>query len=127
MLLLVEAQYTASTNKLVHVCLMWDLQGYFEGLGFTIPEHMNPADAYLDIISGSVLTATGQTLDIPASWRSQQALLGLGPGGPAPAAAAAAGGGAGAGRSSSSMQEGEQLAGLEAGSSAAAVTQQVSG
>ncbi|KAF6254331.1 hypothetical protein COO60DRAFT_1703369 [Scenedesmus sp. NREL 46B-D3] len=103
-----------------------DVRGYFEGLGFTIPEHMNPADAYLDIISGSVLTATGQTLDIPASWRSQQALLGLGPGGAAPAAAAAAGGGAGAGRSSSSMQEGEQLPGLEAGSSPAAVTQQLS-
>jgi hypothetical protein len=46
------------------------MQGYFEGLGFVIHEHMNPADAYLDIISGGIPTAAGQTLNMPASWRS---------------------------------------------------------
>jgi hypothetical protein len=30
-------------------------QAYFEGLGFVIPPRMNPADAYLDIISGAIL------------------------------------------------------------------------
>ena len=30
---------------------------YFEGLGFVLPLHQNPADAFLDICSGAVLRA----------------------------------------------------------------------
>jgi hypothetical protein len=97
------------------------VQGYFEGLGFVIPEHMNPADAYLDIISGGIPTAAGQTLDIPASWQSQQALLGA-------ESAAAAAAGAAALRRSSSVDGGGKFAGLEAGSGpASGVAQKVRG
>lgn len=28
-------------------------QGYFEGLGFGVPERSNPADVFMDIISGA--------------------------------------------------------------------------
>lgn len=34
---------------------------------------MNPADAYLDIISGAIVPRSGQSLDIPASWRNCEA------------------------------------------------------
>jgi hypothetical protein len=104
--------HVATTVSCAVECLLTGyLQKYFEGLGFVIPEHMNPADAYLDIISGGILTAAGQTLDIPASWRSKQALLSGGP------LAAGAGAAASAGRRRSSM-EGQGLAGVDAGSSA---------
>jgi hypothetical protein len=51
------------------------LQAYFEGLGFEIPGHMNPADAYMDIIAGIIKPATG-AVDIVASWRLRQQGLG---------------------------------------------------
>jgi hypothetical protein len=33
---------------------------------------MNPADAFLDIISGTILPASGQALDVAAAWQLQQ-------------------------------------------------------
>jgi hypothetical protein len=33
-------------------------QPYFEGLGFDFPAHQNPADAFLDIVSGEVLRSS---------------------------------------------------------------------
>lgn len=52
------------------------LQGYFEGLGFEIPAHMNPADAYLDIIAGAIQPSSGAALDIAACWQARQAQQG---------------------------------------------------
>lgn len=34
---------------------MASAQSYFEGLGYELPDHQNPADAFLDIISGELL------------------------------------------------------------------------
>lgn len=48
------------------------LQSYFEGLGYEIPAHVNPADAYLDIISGVIVPKSGRPLDISAMWREQE-------------------------------------------------------
>lgn len=48
------------------------MQAYFEQLGFEIPQHMNPADAYLDIIAQAILPKSGQALDIAACWRTRQ-------------------------------------------------------
>lgn len=31
------------------------VQDYFEGLGYELPLHANPADVYMDIIAGLVL------------------------------------------------------------------------
>ena len=31
------------------------VQEYFEVLGYTVPPHMNPSDAYMDIITGTIL------------------------------------------------------------------------
>lgn len=31
------------------------MQAYFEGLGFVLPPRMNPADVFLDIVSGAIL------------------------------------------------------------------------
>lgn len=45
------------------------MQRYFEGLGFQIPEHTNPADAFLDIISGTIKPRTGEKVDLPAAWK----------------------------------------------------------
>lgn len=36
---------------------------------------MNPADAILDIISGAALPKSGQSVDVAAAWRSQEAGL----------------------------------------------------
>lgn len=54
------------------------LQGYFEGLGFEIPAHMNPADAYLDIVAGAIQPSSGAALDIAACWQARQAQQGAG-------------------------------------------------
>lgn len=35
-------------------------EAYFEGLGFEFPAHQNPADSFLDIVSGELLRS-GQT------------------------------------------------------------------
>lgn len=45
------------------------MQTYFEGLGFQLPLHVNPADAFLDIISGAILptTARGSLRQTPAA------------------------------------------------------------
>lgn len=85
---------------------------------------MNPADAYLDIISGGIPTAAGQTLDIPASWRSKQALSHIAAG-PAAASAAATGAAAAAGSGRRSSSGGEE--GLDPAGNAASIAQQVMG
>jgi hypothetical protein len=54
----------------LHVACL--LQAYFEGLGFEIPGHMNPADAYMDIIAGIIKPSTGAAVDIAACWRVRQ-------------------------------------------------------
>jgi hypothetical protein len=56
----------------LHLGFGCGVQGYFEGLGFEIPSHMNPADAYLDIIAGAIQPQSGTTLDIASCWRTRQ-------------------------------------------------------
>lgn len=41
-------------------------------MGYKVPAHVNPADAYLDIVSGAILPKSGQALDVAACWRMQQ-------------------------------------------------------
>eukprot|EP00878_Enallax_costatus_P029186 GHUV01031627.1.p1 GENE.GHUV01031627.1~~GHUV01031627.1.p1 ORF type:complete len:444 (+),score=150.65 GHUV01031627.1:209-1540(+) len=52
--------------------LQQGVQAYFEGLGFEVPEHVNPADAFLDIISGAIMPKSGAAVDIAAAWRAHQ-------------------------------------------------------
>lgn len=59
---------------------------YFEGLGYALPLHQNPADAFLDICSGAVLRAgqvgsvcvrtagLGRHACSRCRWRCQEAL-----------------------------------------------------
>lgn len=54
------------------ICACPALQAYFESLGFEIPGHMNPADAYMDIIAGIIKPATGTAVDIAACWQQWQ-------------------------------------------------------
>jgi hypothetical protein len=91
------------------VLALLHLQGYFEGLGFEIPAHMNPADAYLDIIASAIQPSSGAALDIAACWQARQAQQGAGAGG-SPIVAA---GGRGAAAAGVSGQEAQHL--LEGG------------
>lgn len=59
----------SATHVVAGLCCV---QGYFEGLGFEIPAHMNPADAYLDIIAGAIQPQSGAALDIAACWHTRQ-------------------------------------------------------
>ncbi|KAL4853041.1 ABC transporter G family member 28 [Chlorella vulgaris] len=42
-------------GRTVYCGVMASAQSYFEGLGYELPDHQNPADAFLDIISGELL------------------------------------------------------------------------
>eukprot|EP00775_Hariotina_reticulata_P010763 gene10763-10919_t len=48
------------------------VQAYFEGLMFEVPAHVNPADAFLDIISGAILPSSGSQLDLADCWSKAQ-------------------------------------------------------
>lgn len=39
-----------------------EVQGYFEGLGYVLPQRTNPADVYMDIIAGIRERADGPAL-----------------------------------------------------------------
>ncbi|GAB4817511.1 hypothetical protein N2152v2_004557 [Parachlorella kessleri] len=78
------------------------VQAYFEGLGFELPSRMNPADVYMDIISGSIVKPGQQEPDVAAlfdAWdehcgRHKWQLAAAAAPGDAPASEAAAGEGA---------------------------------
>jgi hypothetical protein len=61
-------------------CCLSTVQAYFEGLSFEIPAHINPADAFLDIVSGAIQPLSGKQLDIADCWLTlrgtQQATMG---------------------------------------------------
>lgn len=56
-----------------------DVQAYFESLGFSIPAHVNPADAYMDIISGLVTAENGLEArpDVVGIWQRRVTEAGI--------------------------------------------------
>lgn len=90
------------------------MQAYFGGLGFEVPEHVNPADAFLDIVSGTILPRSGTAINIPACWREHQigaaaaAAVAQGQAGAA-AVVSVHGGGRGSTREDVSLQDDEEL------------------
>ena len=48
--------YLGPTNQALH---------YFEELGFALPKHSNPADFFMDIISGSVPRKGNKNISFP--------------------------------------------------------------
>ena len=51
-----------------------EVQGYFEGLGYALPQRTNPADVYMDIIAGIRERADGPALS-PAVSLSDATIL----------------------------------------------------
>ncbi len=58
------------------------LQAYFLALGFEVPAHVNPADAFLDIVSGTITPNTGRPVDVVSAWLEHQNAAGTGNGSP---------------------------------------------
>lgn len=45
-----------------------EVKAHFEGLGFSVPPHMNPPDYYMDIVSGLVTLPSGRKVDAAVEW-----------------------------------------------------------